>query len=238
MPAPVPPSDEVERLRSVYRGYDEEPANRRRWSNTNQGNRAIADQRLRRARALLAADPQWRGRRSTVLDLGCGTGGVPGELFGDGADAPRVTGIDLSEERLRVAAERLAGVPLVRAEGSALPFVTGEFDLVLAFTVFSSVRDDVLARRMAAEIDRVLRPSGAVLWYDMRHPNPANPHTQAMSLRKVRSLFPRFTVALEPITVLPPLARRLGRATHVTYRVLERVRPLCSHHLGLLRKPA
>ncbi len=235
---PVPTSDEVERLRGVFRAYDDEPANRRRWSDENLGNRAIIDQRRHRARAVLATDPWWEGSRSTVLDLGCGTGGVPQELFGSGGGAPRVTGVDLSEERLRVAAGRFDEVPVLLAEASALPFPAREFDLVLAFTVFSSVRDATLARRMAAEINRILRPSGAVLWYDVRYPNPANPHTRAMSRRRIRALFPGFTVALEPITVLPPLARRLGRTTRVTYGVLERVRPLSSHHLGVLRKPA
>ena len=125
----------------------------------------------------------------------------------------------------------------VQAEGSRLPFPAERFDLVLTFTLFSSVRDIGLARAVAGEIARVLRPGGAVLWYDMRLPNPANRNTRAMSKRAVRALFPGFAVDLAPVTVVPPVARHLGRATTRGYGLLTRIGPLNSHALGVLVKP-
>lgn len=237
MPGSASPSDEVDRLQRVYRGYDADPATKRRWSDENRGNRAIADQRRIRSRSLLQEQRQWPVPGTRTLELGCGSGGALADLFGDVAASVPIVGLDLSDERLRAAAARVPAAALVRAEGSLMPFPPGQFDLVVAFTVFSSVRDGRLARRMATEVDRVLRPGGAVLWYDMRHPNVRNPHTRAMPERAVKALFPGFATQLEPITLLPPVARRLGRSTERVYRVLSAVRPLNSHYLGLLRKP-
>lgn len=238
MPVPASPSDEVERLRRVYRDYDDDPETARRWSDGNPGNRAIADQRRARSRSLLREQGRWPVAGTRTLELGCGSGGALADLFGDVVDSAPIVGVDLSDERLRVAAARVPAVALVRAEGSLMPFPSARFDLVVAFTVFSSVRDGRLAQRMAAEVDRVLRPGGAVVWYDMRHPNLRNPHTRAMPKRAVRALFPGFVAQFEPITLLPPLARRLGRATGRVYGALALLRPLNSHYLGLLRKPA
>jgi len=39
------------------------------------------------------------------------------------------------------------------------------------------------------------------------------------------------------VTLLPPLARRLGPATPLAYPVLAALPPLRSHLIGLLRKP-
>lgn len=238
MGVPASPSDEVERLHRVYRGYDADPATSHRWSDENRGNRAIADQRRTRSRSLLQRQWRWPVQDTRILEVGCGSGRALADVFGDELGRSPMVGVDLSEERLRAASARVPEVALVRAEGSAMPFPPAHFDLVVAFTVFSSVRNERLAQRMADEVDRVLQPGGAVLWYDMRWRNPANPHTRAMARRSVRALFPGFIAHLEPITVLPPLARRLGRLTDGVYGALARARPLNSHYLGLLRKPA
>lgn len=237
MSTPASSSDEVDRLRRVYRDYDADPTTMHRWSDENRGNRAIGEQRRARSRSLLHREGRWPADGGCTLELGCGSGRALADLFGDSAGSAAIVGVDLSEERLRAAAARVPGATLVRAEGSMMPFPCERFDLVVAFTVFSSVRDGPLARRMAIEVDRVLRPGGAVLWYDMRHPNPGNPHTRAMPRRAVQALFPGFSTQLEPITVLPPLVRRLGRVTARVYGTLGRLRPLNTHYLGLLRKP-
>jgi SAM-dependent methyltransferase len=118
-----------------------------------------------------------------------------------------------------------------------LPFPSERFGLVLAFTLFSSILDPVLSAAVAGDIARVLRPGGRVLWYDLRRPNPSNPAVRGLSVAEVQHLFPGWTCDLAPVTVLPPLARRLGPATDALYPVLAHVRPLASHLLGTLAKP-
>ena len=233
-----PTSDEVDRLHQVYAGYGEDPSAQRRWSESNQGNQAMRAERATRVRGMLRAAGRPPLGEQHVLELGCGSGQVLIDLVGPSTIPGTVIGLDLSEDRLRSAGRSLPLLPFVCAEGSALPFRTGYFDVVLAFTVFSSVLDDQLARHMADEIGRVLRPGGALLWYDLRWPNPWNRHTRAWRRRAVDDLFSGFTVVVEPITVLPPLARRLGSATERVYPRLGRVRALTSHYLGVIAKPS
>lgn len=232
-----PLSDEIERLERVYAVYGEDRAARRRWSDSNPGNRAIREERTSRVRALLASGDRHPPYDYDVLELGCGTGQVLADLEEAGPIEGTIIGLDLSEARLRTATQGLREVSFLRAEGSAMPFPSERFDLVLAFTVFSSVLDESLARRIANEVGRILRPGGALLWYDMRHPNPRNRHTRALRRRDIEGMFRGWTMVLEPITLLPPLSRRLGPATSWLYDLLGRIRPLRTHYVGLVRKP-
>ena len=124
-----------------------------------------------------------------------------------------------------------------RANAEQLGFPDGAFDLVLLFTVFTSILDDRMARSVAREVERVLKPGGAVVWYDFRYDNPWNPNVRGMTKATIRSLFADFELKLQMVTLLPPLARRLGRATSILYPVLAAVPLLRTHYLGLLVKP-
>jgi hypothetical protein len=108
---------------------------------------------------------------------------------------------------------------------------------VQAITLFSSIFDPTMASTVAAEITRVLKPGGAVLWYDFRYDNPSNRDVHGVTARDVHALFPNLKGDLLSLTVVPPLARRLGRLTSVAYPSLALLPPLRSHLLGLLSKP-
>jgi ubiquinone/menaquinone biosynthesis C-methylase UbiE len=104
------------------------------------------------------AGVQVRGR---VLDAGCGGGGMPLSLA---EEAATVVGIDPAE-RFQDAGVRLGRERGVRnlyfalADGMALPFFDGCFDLVLSHAVIEHVADAPLYLREAA---RVLSPGGHV----------------------------------------------------------------------------
>src|SRR5207248_2597402 len=117
------------------------------------------------------------------------------------------------------------------------PFAEGSFDLVAVFTVFSSILDRRMAANIANEINRILTPEGEVLWYDFRRNNPFNPHVHGISRRQVQGLFPGYRVTLENISLLPPLARRLGRLAGRLYAPLSLLPFMKTHLLGLLTKP-
>src|SRR5262249_61904353 len=107
----------------------------------------------------------------------------------------------------------------------------------LRFPLFTSILDAGVAGRVADEVRRVLRPGGALLWYDFRVANPWNPHVRAMSRRSVRELFPGWPATFRPVTLLPPLARRLHSLTPVLYPVLATLPPLRTHWAALLERP-
>jgi SAM-dependent methyltransferase len=94
-----------------------------------------------------------------VLDAGCGGGGMPLSLA---EEARWVVGIDLEprfqDAGVRLARERgSANLTFARADGQALPFADGAFDLVLSHAVIEHVAD---APRYLRECARVLRRGG------------------------------------------------------------------------------
>jgi ubiquinone/menaquinone biosynthesis C-methylase UbiE len=234
MARPEPPTPEVDRLVRTYEGYDADPAHQERWSLDNAGNRAIHAERTAHVAALLGGTDS-HVTAGPLLEVGCGDGQVLTELS-VGADP--CTGVDLSARRLAAASTRVPDATFVRAEGSALPFAASSIATVVAFTLFSSILDDGLSHGVAREVGRVLRPGGVVVWYDLRRRNPANPLVRPLGRADVQALFPGWSTDLAPVTVLPPLARRLGPTTDRLYPLLARLRPLTTHLVGVLAKPA
>src|SRR3990170_4744298 len=74
------------------------------------------------------------GRR--VLDVGCG------------ARAEDLRGVDLLAERVQRARELTPGARIEVGDAQALPYEDGSFDLVLGFTLLSSVVDEGARRRI------------------------------------------------------------------------------------------
>ena len=90
-----------------------------------------------------------------ALDLGCGDGRLTSELR-----AGAITAADVSEVALRRAARRLPDAEIARvAPDEPLPFVDGEFELVLCAETIEHVRDVQL---FLSEVRRVLRPGGGL----------------------------------------------------------------------------
>ena len=140
-------------------------------------------------------------------------------------------------ERIRTAQLNYPQIHFRLANAESLPFPDCSFGLVTAFTVFTSILSQQTAVNISAEIERVLTPGGGLLWYDFRMSNPFNRQVRGVSRKDIHRLFPGFGVALESISLLPLLARRLGALTDCLYAPLRSVPFLRTHFLGLLTKP-
>ena len=70
-----------------------------------------------------------------------------------------------------------------------MPWADGTFALVVTWTVFSSILSGPARAAVAAEIVRVLRPGGALLYYDFAWNNPRNPNVRGVRSREVTRLF-------------------------------------------------
>lgn len=171
-----------------------------------------------------------------LLEVGCGGGGVLLDLLRWGADPVRLHGCDLLPERVASAHRRLPhSTTLAVADGGALPYPDARFDLVLQFTVLTSVLDEALRRRIAQEIWRVLRPGGAVLSYDFRFQG-RNPAVRGLHPREVRELFPEGRFTHRRITLAPPITRRLARWSWFACELLHAIPWLRTHDLTLVQK--
>ena len=231
------PDAEAERIGRAYARYRSSAASAARHAVGNRGNQAIVAERDRVVDALLSRvglNPL-TGRR--VLDVGCGYGHELARMRELGASPQHLVGVDLLPDRLERARRDFPGIDFRQGNAAALDLEDASFDLVLCYTLFSSILDRATAGRVAAEVTRVLRPGGAVAWYDLRYPNPRNPDVRPLGAAEVRALFPGHAATLRAVTLLPPLARRLGPLTPAAYPALTRVRPLCSHLAGVLVEP-
>lgn len=88
-------------------------------------------------------------RRSRWLELGSGTG-AGGKVLGSIVD--QYVAFDLSAEMIRN--DDGHNTQQVRGDASALPFVPDSFDAVMCVNMFL----------FPAQVDRVLRPEGCLLW--------------------------------------------------------------------------
>jgi ubiquinone/menaquinone biosynthesis C-methylase UbiE len=224
---------ELDRLTSVYREY--RPPRSARWDPVNPGNRAILAELDRRVSVLLHREGVV-ARASQVLDIGCGYGHFLELLRSLGSPPETLHGIDLLPERIEYARAHHAEIAFAVGSADELPYADSSFDLVAFFSVLTSILDQRMRASIAAEAVRVLRPAGAILWYDFRYDNPWNPHVRGIGRRELARTFPDFDPELETITLLPPVARRLGRLTSALYPVLAALPPLRSHYLGVLRR--
>lgn len=229
------PDAETDRLKKVYQDYHANPVRQTQWSMENPGNRAIWDERRRVIHQVLRESSFLPLEDKRILEIGCGGGRMLAEFLAWEARPENLYGVDLLADRIESARQQYPEFHFECANAENLNFPDTMFDLVLFFTVLSSILDESMQERVAAEARRVLKKGGAILWYDFRYNNPANPHVRGMTRSDLRRLFPGFTPWSETITLLPPLARRLGGFTSRLYPLLAEVPFLRTHYLVLLR---
>lgn len=200
----------------------------------NPGDLFMHQQRQRAILSLLAREKIFPLDGKRILEIGCGSARLLREFLWFGAPHTSLTGVELQYRRLQDARMFTPHLPLINADGSRLPFEDASFDLVLQFTVFSSILDDDVRRRVASEMLRVLQPGGLALWYDFRF-NPTNRRTRGISAAEIRGLFPNCRVNLQWLTLAPPLARMIAPFSPLTCGFLERLRVFNTHYLAAIR---
>ena len=122
---------------------------------------------VRRYVARRATEMTTRGR---AVDLGCGPGYLAVELA-RGAPELHVTGVDLSDEMLAEAEDyarrqdMAQAVSFRKGDVQQIPFADGSVDLVVSTLSLHHWSDPVA---VLDEVNRVLRPGGSFLIFDLR----------------------------------------------------------------------
>lgn len=104
------------------------------------------------------ADAAGVGPTQRLLDVGCGPGGLTGELVAR-TGAANVAAIDPSEPFVLACRDRNPGIDVRIGVAEQLPFADDEFDATLACLVVGFMAD---AAAGIAEMARVTRPGGMV----------------------------------------------------------------------------
>ena len=110
-----------------------------------------------------------------ILDLATGTGDLAIAVARRLPEAS-ITGVDLSEKMLNIAARKIdesglkQRIPLVQADGTALPFPDASFDCV---TIAYGIRNFEDIEKGYREMLRVLKPGGIIVVLELSTPTNA-----------------------------------------------------------------
>jgi ubiquinone/menaquinone biosynthesis C-methylase UbiE len=226
---------EEERIREAY--------SRRRtgslYSRFNSAYLFMVHEREQRFLQLLAHYEVRHLENKNILEIGCGNGDLLRDFIKWGARPENLFGVELIDERVGQARHLCPqDVKIVHGNAAKLEMPNYMFDLVLQSTVFTSVLDSHVKQQMAAEMRRVLKPDGLILWYDYHMNNPRNRDVKGVKLPEIRALFPDCDIRMERITLAPPIARRVAPYSWLLCYLLTKIPWLCSHYIGAIRPTA
>jgi len=174
-----------------------------------------------------------------VLELGCGEGDWLLAFEAWGARREDLAGVDLLEDRVSRARDRLGGpraADLQATDATSLPWPDGRFDIVFQSMMLSSIVDPQMRWAVAAEATRVLAPGGRVISYDFCVDNPANRRVRAVRARELRRLFHAFELRGRRAVMAPPLARRLAPISWTGATLLQATALLNTQMVAILRR--
>jgi len=103
---------------------------------------------------------------------------------------------------------------------------------------------DVVTARAVAPLPKLagwclplLRPGGALLWYDFRIDNPRNRNVKGIRRAEILDLFPGLQGDVRSLTLAPPLSRTLVPVSRVLATLLSAIPLLRTHLLAVQVKP-
>jgi ubiquinone/menaquinone biosynthesis C-methylase UbiE len=228
--------NELERIRNVYRQRNDAGVVGR-YSPFARGELYMLQRREEAILRLLTQHGIADLKNLKILEVGCGRASRLLDWVRWGAMPGSLHGIDLMEEFIREGRLTAPSLRLAVGSAGALPYGDGSFDIVVQWTVFSSILSPSLKAAAAHEMSRVTSRTGVMIWYDFRYPSPTNANVRQIGKAELRELFPEWDIDLRSITLLPPVTRWLARRSFAACRLLEAAFPaLRSHYVALLRR--
>jgi len=226
--------NELARIKAEYSRWEDRLAGKNLYSIFNHSYLFMLQQRERDTIKLLQNQALSSLRDLWVLEVGCGRGGVLLEYLKYEVKPFQLSGCDLLLDRLSDAHQLMPSSPLCCADGQYLPYSSNQFDIVIQYTVFSSILDNDIKAKIAEEMLRVLQPKGLILWYDFWL-NPTNRQTRGIRPKEIKHLFPDCRFDFHRITLAPPIARRLVPISWMKGELLEKLKIFNSHYLDALQ---
>jgi ubiquinone/menaquinone biosynthesis C-methylase UbiE len=202
-------TQEISRIRSAYDKRMREGAFER-YSLVIPGELYMVQRREEHMLSLLRKHRVHPLKGKKILEIGCGRGSRLADWARWGAAPQDLFGIDLMPQLIAEAKKNLPAAQLSVGSADRLEFGDHSFDIVVQYTMFTSILDYALKQNIAAEMRRVLKPGGVIVWYDFRYPNPSNPDVKPVGAGEIARLFPGCRVDKKLVTLLPPLARLLA----------------------------
>lgn len=105
----------------------------------------------------------------TVVDVGCGNGRSTRMYLELGLKPGQLTGVDLRNGALTLAATVNPAITWREVDDAPWPIEAGSASWVSLCTVFSSIASAADRRHLAAEITRIVSPTGQLFFWDRTH---------------------------------------------------------------------
>lgn len=171
-----------------------------------------------------------------VVDVGCGSGGFLRTLVEWGAQPFNLLGTEFLPDRLDIA--RRCSPPDIKWHLGGLDVVSsGDFDLVVTNTVYSSILNSSERLALAQEMWRLLKPGGWVMVFDFRYDNPSNPNVRKVSLNELRGYWPNaVSEQYQSLLLAPPIARRVIKFSSFIGIALTSIFPFLRSHFYFMAK--
>lgn len=172
-----------------------------------------------------------------VLEVGCGKGPNLLQLLLLGFKPENLVGVELIEEFALQARHRLPSATRIIVGDASEADLNGEtFDVVMQFTVFTSILDKSFQRKLADRMWSMVKTGGGVLWYDYVYNNPWNPDVRGIPVRKIHELFPDGRIKLWRLTLAPPIGRFVAKISPWLYHLFNTTYVLRTHVLCWIQK--
>ena len=208
-----------------------------RYSILEPGNLFIVQERERVLQRVLR-DNGFRALDGVrAFEAGCSTGYHLRQLVQWGARPEDQAGMDLDSEAVAYVHSRSAAMTIHCGSAEQVPEEAATFDISLALTLFSSIPEEEVSRRISRELVRITKPGGIIVVYDMRRQSPRNVAVHPVSADDIRRWFPECPLRVHTLTLAPPIARNTGRLGPVVYGLLSALPFLRTHAMYVLTRP-
>lgn len=167
-----------------------------------------------------------------ILEIGAGSGGNIEFFKSIGIRPNHIFANELLEDRLISLNQNHPDINVL--PGNALEISNElQFDLVFQSTVFTSILDKDFRKQLSDKIWDMTKPGGIILWYDFIFDNPKNPDVKKVSVKELKSLFPKGEFVFEKkVTLAPPIGRKVGK----WYSFFNLFPFLRSHYIAVIQK--
>lgn len=157
-----------------------------------------------------------------------------------GARPENVAGIDLDPDRVNYCKAHSPAIRVHHGSATSIPEPDSDYDITVAFSLFSRLRDEETAAKVASELFRITRPGGVILLYEPKRANAVKRQQRIHSVDAddIRRWFPRCPMRMRSLTLSPRVAAMAGRFAPWLYGPLVSLPPLRTHLLCVLRRPA
>jgi phospholipid N-methyltransferase len=168
-----------------------------------------------------------------IIEIGAGEGGNIPFFLELGIPLENIHVNELIPERVEVLKKEFPGIKIFEGDVLEIPNTdNSQYDLVFQSTVFTSVLDDKLKRKIANKMSDLLSEKGIILWYDFVYDNPKNKDVKGVPKKEVQRLFPNFNmIHQKKVTLAPPIGRRVK-----SLYPLFNIPPLRTHLVAGLKK--